>query len=295
MEIINTVLYLYADDRKELCDAINNAALITGPSRYCKISLFQDKYKEFDYICFVLSSSDSSKKALNFINDSMNWLKEKKIICIYNSNKHSNAHSYARKIKDRMKDSLKYESSFYMGENKRKNEKLKNTFIEIAAKIRDIMELDIEEYPRELLKEDIEGFLKEHNMCTLCTGSIDMVIGTPIEYMYEEGNIYIITEGGRKFINILRNPKVSVAVYNKYSGFNKLKGLQLKGRAEIISPEAEEYSRVLALKKLNLENIKSLNMIMNVIRIKLERADFLCSEIKSKGYDAKQIYKFIDE
>lgn len=285
-------MYLYEDEREELCTSIKDAVLITGPSRYCKISLFQDRYKDFDYFCFVLSTNSSGKKILDFINVNMDWLKEKKTVLIYNSNKHLNIHSCVNKIKVLLSDNIKYENTFYLGEDKYKNRRLKNKFIESAAKIRTIMECDIKKYPDELLKNDIEAFLKEHNMCTLCTGSGDMVIGTPIEYMYETGNIYIITEGGRKFINMLKNDKVSIAIYNKYEGFAKLKGLQLKGKVEIISIDDQEYDRILEMKKLKLENVKNLNMIMNVLRIKLERADFLCSEIKIKGYDAKQIYEW---
>lgn len=292
MGIIKTILYLYEDERKELCTSIKDAALITGPSRYCKVSLFQDKYREFDYICFVLSNISSCKRVLDFISVNMEWLMKKKIVLIYNFNKHLNIDSYVNKIKALLMDNIKYENAFYFGEDKYKNRKLKNKFIEFAAKIRDIMELDIKRYPDELLKNDIEAFLNEHNMCTLCTGSMDMVIGTPIEYMYECGSIYIVTEGGRKFINILRNEEVSAAVYNEYEGFAKLKGLQLRGKAEIISVENPEYDRVLQMKKLKPENVKNLNMIMNVLKIKLERADFLCSEIKVKGYDAKQIYEW---
>lgn len=272
--------------------AINAAALITGPSRYCKVSLFQDKYREFDYFCFVLSTNSSCKKILDFINTNMDWLEEKKTVLIYNSNKHLNINSCVNKIRALLPSNIKYENTFYLGEDRNKNRKLRNKFIEFAAKIRTIMECDIKKYPDELLKKDIETFLKEHNMCTLCSGSADMLIGTPIEYMYETGNMYIITEGGRKFINILKNDEVSVAIYNEYEGFAKLKGLQLKGKVEIISIDAPEYDRILKMKKLKPENVKNLNMIMNVLRIKLERADFLCSEIKTKGYDAKQIYEW---
>lgn len=285
-------MYLYEDERKELCTSIKAAALITGPSRHCKVSLFQDKYKEFDYFGFVLSTNSSCKRILDFINTNMDWLKEKKTVLIYNTNKHLSMHSCINRIKALVLSNIKYENTFYLGEDKNKNKKLKNNFMEFAAKIRDIMECDIKKYPDEFLKNDIEAFLKEHNMCTLCTGSGNMVIGTPIEYMYEAGSMYIITEGGRKFINILKNDKVSVAVYNEYEGFAKLKGLQLKGKVEIIPIDDPEYDRILEMKKLKPENVKNLNMIMNVLRIKLERADFLCSEIKTKGYDAKQIYEW---
>lgn len=285
-------MYLYEDERKELCTSIEDIALITGPSRHCKVSLFQDKYREFDYFCFVLSINSSAKKILDFISTNMEWLEEKKIILIYNSNKHLDIYSSVNKIKALLMNNIKYEDTFYLGEDKHENKKLKDKFIEFAAKIRAIMECDIKKYPDELLKNHIEAFLKEHNMCTLCTGSMDMIIGTPIEYMYEAGNIYIITEGGRKFINILKNDKVSAAVYNEYEGFAKLKGLQLKGKVEIISIDNPEYDRILEMKKLQPENVKNLNMIMNILRIKLERADFLCSEIKTKGYDAKQIYEW---
>lgn len=294
MVIIKTILYIYEDDGKLIEQLVKYSALITGPSRYCKTYEFKEQYNKFDYICFVLSETKNkySEKILNFINDNIEWLKEKKIVLFYNSDKQLNIYSYIEKIHQLLDENIKYEDKFCLNTEEFHSKELKEKFIEYAAKVRDIMEADIEKYPEDLLKSKIEDFLKSHNTCTLCTASDNMIIGTPIEYMYENGTVYIITEGGRKFINILRNENISIAVYESYSGFANLEGLQLSGKATIIDFNDGEYDDVIKLKKLEPENIKKFNMFMNVIKIDLNRATFLSSNIKKEGYEAKQVITF---
>lgn len=258
-------------------------------------------------IIFVLSENKCSSQILEFIYNNIGWLKEKKIVLFYNA--HDSQFHISLCIKEIHKlldKNLIYKDCFYFDKDELKIKKSKNKpkdygyklmelkehFIKYAADIRSIMEDDIKKYPEELLKNKIEEFLHLHNTCTLCTASNDMVIGTPIEYIYENGRIYIITEGGRKFINLLRNDNVSIAVYENYSGFANLEGLQLGGRATIIDYNDYEYDEIIKLKKLDPKNIKKLNMLMNVIKIDLYRATFLSADIKKEGYEAKQVMIF---
>ena len=134
--------------------------------------------------------------------------------------------------------------------------------------------------------------MTSHNTCTLSTGHIDRVRSTPIEYNYIDGFIYLLSEGGEKFANLILNENVSVAVYEDYTGMNNLKGMQITCKASIIEENGEEYNHVLKLKGLNVDVIQSLSVNMNMIKIAMEKVEFLNSKFKMDGADAKQIYNY---
>lgn len=144
--------------------------------------------------------------------------------------------------------------------------------------------------PREELKSAIEDFLLSHNTCTLSTGTKDCVRGTPIEYSYKNGCVYFVTEGGMKFANLLLNNNVSISIYDSYSGMGKLSGMQLSGKAYILENGSLEYKKVFELKNIPYEQILKLPIIMNVIKVKIDMVEFLCSKFKEMGYDSKQVY-----
>lgn len=134
---------------------------------------------------------------------------------------------------------------------------------------------------RDRLKEEIKKFLRNHRICTLATCSGGMPRSTPVRYRSSGFTIYIFTEGGGKVQNIRDNPDVSVSLYGNYSGFESVKGLQLWGKAEIITPDdtrryaaAKNIIRMETradLKKLDLKGLKP----MDVIKIRVNRARYL--------------------
>ncbi|EYE87965.1 flavin-nucleotide-binding protein [Fervidicella metallireducens AeB] len=138
----------------------------------------------------------------------------------------------------------------------------------------------------------MEEFLNCHSTCTLSTASNKRVRGTPIEYNYKNNYIYLLTEGGEKFCNLLKNCSVSVSVYDNFQGMGKLAGMQIQGEAFLIDEKSREYKDVLNLRGINYENIIKLPITMNIIKIKLLKAEFIYSKFKSLGYDSKQIYYF---
>lgn len=144
--------------------------------------------------------------------------------------------------------------------------------------------------PVNVTKKEIEDFLANKNTCTLATGYGDFVRATPLEYEYYNGNIYIISEGGLKFIGLSKNNKVSLCVYENYTNMNNLCGLQISGETEILQPWCEEYLEVLTRKELKIENISKLPFDMNVIKIVPNKYEFLYSKFKNLGFDSKQIY-----
>lgn len=144
--------------------------------------------------------------------------------------------------------------------------------------------------PANVTKKEIETFLTNKNTCTLVTGCDGFIRATPLEYEYYDGKIYIISEGGLKFVGLSKNKNVSLCIYEDYTNMNNLCGLQISGEAEIIQPWCEEYLEVLNRKDLKIENISKLPFDMNIIKIIPNKYEFLYSKFKKLGFDAKQIY-----
>jgi uncharacterized protein YhbP (UPF0306 family) len=141
--------------------------------------------------------------------------------------------------------------------------------------------------PTELMSR-VEQFIKAHNTCALATGTDEFVRCTPIEYNYLNGAFYLFSEGGLKFKALRDNKKVCLAIYEPYSGFGTLKGMQVSGIAEIIELFSEEYDQLLAYKKIPKEALQKLPQPLNLIKIRPTVIDYLDSELKKEGYGSRQ-------
>lgn len=146
--------------------------------------------------------------------------------------------------------------------------------------------------PAEEVRRRLDDFLAAHNTCTLCTGAGGHVRATPIEYLYGDGELYLLSEGGEKFAHLLVNPHVSVAVYDPYQGMDRLAGLQLLGRVEIVPEGAEGYLRALGWRGLDPDAVAGLPFTLILLRVHLERAEFLWSGFAELGFDRHQVYDF---
>lgn len=140
----------------------------------------------------------------------------------------------------------------------------------------------------EALLVQVEKFILAHNTCALATGCGDFIRCTPIEYNYKEGKFWLFSEGGLKFLALEGNKNVCLAIYDSYKGFGDLGGMQISGTAEIVEPWTSEYMELLNLKKIPAENLKKLPYELYLIKITPTSIDFLCSEFKKHGYDARQ-------
>ncbi len=141
---------------------------------------------------------------------------------------------------------------------------------------------------RDMLLREIEQFAEAHNMCALATGCEEFIRCTPIEYTYWNGAFWLLSEGGMKFRALQKNKKVGLAIFDGYSGFHALAGMQVMGTAEMVEPWSEAYLGVLANKKIPAENLRKLSHTMYCIKITPIRIDFLCSEFKKMGFDSRQ-------
>lgn len=145
--------------------------------------------------------------------------------------------------------------------------------------------------PGALLLE-MKNFITTHNTCALATGCGEFVRCTPIEYCYMDEKFWLISEGGQKFRALEKNKNVCIAIYDSYSGFSSLGGMQVTGKANLVEPWSEEYLKLLAFKKLPAESLKKLPHALYLIRITPTKIEFLWSEFKKMGYDPRQSLTF---
>ena len=138
------------------------------------------------------------------------------------------------------------------------------------------------------LRQEIEQFIASHNTCALATGCNGFVRCTPIEYNYMDGKFWLLSEGGLKFRALEGNKNVCLAIYDSFSGFGSLGGMQITGTAELVEPLSEEYLSLLAFKHISPEKLKKLPSVMHLIKITPVQIEFLSSALKKKGYDSRQ-------
>ena len=80
----------------------------------------------------------------------------------------------------------------------------------------------------DVLLEKIDAFIKAHTTLALATASAGNVRCTPLEYNYQNGVFYIVTEGGLKFRSLLTNDDISASIFEPYDGrMDHLSGLQM--------------------------------------------------------------------
>ena len=133
-------------------------------------------------------------------------------------------------------------------------------------------------------REKLENFIKEHKVCALATGAGGYVRCTPIEYNFIDGMVYLFSEGGMKFKGLKDNKNVCLAIFDAgYKvGFGELHSAQISGAAEIVEPFSEEYLKLLQYM------IRKMPEPMHLIKITPVEADFLDTDFKKDGYDARQ-------
>ena len=142
--------------------------------------------------------------------------------------------------------------------------------------------------PQDELLAAIDAFLAKHNTCALATGSGDFVRCTPLEYAWRDGAIWIFSEGGLKFRGLKGNANVSIAVFEPYDGFGKLASAQITGTAGLVSADDPAFAEAAAAKGIPATALEKVADRLHLIRVTPSRIDYLCSELKAQGYDARQ-------
>ncbi len=164
--------------------------------------------------------------------------------------------------------------------------------IEYGLSLRDELLASGKAAPPGQVRARAEEFLGAHNTCTLCTGSAGRVRATPVEYHYHDGTLVILSEGGEKFAHILRNPQVSVAVYEPYTGMDRLAGVQVQGEAVLVTPGTSLYKREVRARGLDPDQVMALPCLLHMIIVTMTRLEFIHYSWQREGYDLRQVYWF---
>ncbi|PYG89952.1 menaquinone-dependent protoporphyrinogen IX oxidase [Ruminiclostridium sufflavum DSM 19573] len=307
-------LILY-ESRYGLTERISKGlSLILGPAKYCRPLEFNGSFNNFGtiVICTPVYLESVDENIYKYVLKNADLIKQKKVILICSCLAEDMAGKYLKPLKDILGQSVILETSLG-GElipdklnsqdyelikkfsaaagfplKDRKSFEMKK-LVKLALDIRRLKDKELKLVPEEELKTYISNFIKKHNSCALATGYDDAVRNTPMEYMYIDDCIYIFSEGGEKFSNLLLNPKVSITIYDAYRGMNKLGGIQISGVSEIIDTGCDEYIYAFKQRGLNIEKIVSLPVALNLIKINISKVEFLWSGFVELGYDIKQV------
>lgn len=299
-------------------EAAKIIALITGPAKLIRVDEFCEEYKKYDF--FIIGShvhgESMDEKIIKFAVDNRHWLQDKRTALFCTCLSISRENVYFKELKELLGEKCVLKVKALGGRIRLKSidrddyntlmllsEKTGVPFndadffnlkevVEFALDVKRIRDGLIVSMPISKLKFFVEEFLSCHNTCTLCTSFEGLIRGTPIEYTYRDGYMYFLSKGGEKFANLLMNNDVSISVYDNYENMVKLAGMQLSGKAAIVEHGSREYKRIAEMKGLNIEEILQLPMAMNIIKVKLIKAEFLYSKFKTMGFDTKQIYEF---
>ena len=145
--------------------------------------------------------------------------------------------------------------------------------------------------PADVLKPAVERFLTDGSVCALATGIGDYVRCTPLEFSYHDGEFWIFTEGGQKFIGLEKNKNVSLAVFDKNPDFGELKSVQVMGTAELVEPMSDKYVAHAEYNKVPvaaLEKLADKGEPMHLLCITPTKMDVLFSDFKKQGYSSRQ-------
>lgn len=148
------------------------------------------------------------------------------------------------------------------------------------------------------LRGIVYDYLSSSSVCALATAYGGYVRCTPLEYSFHDGEFWIFTEGGHKFISLEKNNNVSLAVFDSSTQFDSLKSVQTEGRAEIVEPFTERYISHAEYKKIPLSALRKLyeeGHEMYLIVIHPTRMDILFSSFKKDGYDSRETLFFEGE
>jgi general stress protein 26 len=145
---------------------------------------------------------------------------------------------------------------------------------------------------REALLAEAERFIAAHNTCALATGWGGFVRCTPIEYTYREGKFWMFSEGGLKFRALAENPQVCLAIFDGYSGFGTLGGMQVSGTAEAAEPWSEPYREALRAKKIPEAAVRGLTHPLYLLCVTPRRIDYLSSALEKQGFSPRQHLDF---
>ncbi|VVC02773.1 Pyridoxamine 5'-phosphate oxidase [Candidatus Burarchaeum australiense] len=143
------------------------------------------------------------------------------------------------------------------------------------------------------LERKIFSFLECHNMCVLCTiDDNDFPRGSPMEYWVVKPNIFLAAAEGRKLDNIRRDNRVCVAVYAQFEeNFNRMQGVQIFGRAQIINYGKPAYAKAFERKGYFGIDLKKNPRYTHLIKVVPDFIEYIESELAKDVIKTKRTWR----
>ncbi len=294
--------------------AAKELARIIGPAKACRLTEFEGDIGAYDFIvlCSPVYSEAIDDCLLGFATENSEVLRQKKVVLLCVCMAEGSSDLYLEPLSELLGDSVVLKAAVE-GEiclskldgtdralvegfcrttgftSDKSGEAYEERFVELALKIKALKDKPGKAVERSVLKKNVEEFLRSHNTCVLATGAGSRVRATPIEYMYLDGSIYMLSEGGEKFANMLVNPSVSIGICDPYRSMSELGGMQISGTAGIVELGCEEYRQVLKHRGLDYEKISAMPIALNMLKIRINKTEFLWSGFGRLGCDARQV------
>jgi hypothetical protein len=134
------------------------------------------------------------------------------------------------------------------------------------------------------LERLIVDLLKEQSLCVIATCSDNVPRASTVEYFPIATTLYVLTEGGVKMENIIRNPNVSIAVHAPFAGWQTVRGIQITGFAEIGRRGSRVYEEGLDAFNKRRGRIGTVPNIMRVIKVKPSKIEYIDTALGNKGF-----------
>jgi nitroimidazol reductase NimA-like FMN-containing flavoprotein (pyridoxamine 5'-phosphate oxidase superfamily) len=144
----------------------------------------------------------------------------------------------------------------------------------------------------EEIKQKISDYLKAHHKMTLATVTLDgRPLAHTVEYASEGATVYFGTmRTTRKAMNIMKNPFVAYSVDEEYEDWMKIQGVQMEGRATVLSDQKEiNHAMEIYLKKFPQVALFPPNPDMILVKVEPAAGFFLDY---SKGFTHRDEVKF---
>lgn len=317
MFILVKTLVVYETKYGFTKEIARDAAMVLAPSYCSQVGELTKDLSNYGVvaICTPVYNDLLPQSIMNFVKENVSVLKEKKVILFCCCLEVDSGKTHLKPIRELLGNAVVWQEIIgtkieinHLDNNdyndlkkvcekdeitfKDNNLFLRERFLERLLKIGHAIEVDRVRIPPAEGMKYAEEFLKKHNTCALATGYLRGVRATPIEYTYNDGKLYLLSEGGQKFYYILQNPNVSVSVFDSFTGFDELNGMQIQGTADFIEPNSEEYNLVIKQKGLGSEVLNKFDISLHMIKIKIQKIEYDWSGFKKSGFDTKQILTF---
>ncbi len=124
------------------------------------------------------------------------------------------------------------------------------------------------------VKKNVINYLGSHSYMRLATVCFDgKPLAHTVGYASEGTTVYFATDKRtRKFANISKNPDVAYTIDEDYRDINKIQGIQMEGKAAILSAKAD-IDRAGAILEKKFAGMPDLPEGLELVLIKVEPTD----------------------